>query len=197
MESKRLTSEILDAARRLLIQQGYESLSMRKIASEVGCKAATIYYYYKNKEAIVEALVEEGNRLHYRISKEIASKHTNPLLRFEALLWTSLEFGLNNPAYFEILYLLQKHTADEEEATNGHRVIPGQELGVQALREAANEGMIYVEDANIASATCFAMLNGTIVAVLRQHFFPDLNQELIKRDTIRRIMDSLKENPRS
>ena len=193
METKRLTSDILDAARRLLVQQGYESLSMRKIASEVGCKAATIYYYYKNKDAIVEALVEEGNRLHYRISKEIASKHTHPLLRFEALLWTSLEFGLNNPAYFEILYLLQRPQNGEDTDEPFYRIIPGQELGVQALREASKEGMIQIEDANIASATCFAMLNGIVVAVLRQHFFPELDMERIKKETIRRIMDSLKE----
>ena len=191
METKRLTEDILDAARRLLVQHGYDSLSMRKIAGEVGCKAATIYYYYKNKEAIVEALVEEGNRLHYRISKEIASKHTHPLLRFEALLWTSLEFGINNPAYFEILYLLQRNGVEDH--VEAHRVIPGQELGVQALREAASEGMVHIEDANIVCAACFAMLNGVIVGVLRHHFFPGLDLERIKRETIRRIMESLKE----
>jgi AcrR family transcriptional regulator len=189
METKRLTHDILDAARRLLLQQGYDSLSMLKIAAEVGCKAATLYYYYKNKEAIVEALIEDGNRLHYRISKEIASKHTSPLLRFEALLWTSLEFGINNPAYFEILYLLQQRNghAEESEEQTDYRVIPGQELGVQALRDAA------IENPSVVAATCFAMLNGVIVGLLRHHFYPELNLEQVKREAIRRIMESLKE----
>lgn len=189
METKPLTGEILDAARKLLLENGYDNLSMRKIASEVGCKAATIYYYYKNKEAIVEALIEEGNRLHYRISKEIANKHINPLLRFEALLWTSMEFGLNNPAYFEILYLL---TQRKRNGFDTHRIIPGQELGLQALREAAAANLIKTEDAGVTCATCFAMLNGVITSVLRTHFYPDLNLEAIKKETIRRIMDSLK-----
>lgn len=189
--TKPLTQDILDAARRLLVQKGYESLSMRKIAAEVGCKAATIYYYYKNKDAIVEALIEEGNRLHYHISKEIASKHTNPLLRFEALLWTSLEFGINNPAYFEILYLLQSHNKDGEADT--YRVIPGQELGVQALREAAEEKLAAIEQPSVVAATCFSMLNGVIIAVLRNHLYPSINLEQVKRETIRRIMCSLKD----
>ncbi len=189
METKPLTGEILDAARKLLVQNGYDSLSMRKIASEVGCKAATIYYYYKNKEAIVEALVEEGNRLHYRISKEIAKKHKNPLLRFEALLWTSLEFGINNPAYFEILYLLDSGT---QNGAKPHRIIPGQELGRQALREAYTHRLINNPDSGVACATSFAMLNGVITSVLRSHFYPDLRQEDIKKEAIRRIMDSLK-----
>lgn len=186
METKPLTGEILDAARKLLVQQGFDSMSMRKIAAEAGCKAATLYYYYKNKEAIVEALVEEGNRLHYRISKEIANKHTNPVLRFEALLWTSLEFGINNPAYFEILYLLSSEEGAE------HRIIPGQELGRQALREAASSGLLPIEDADVACATSFAMLNGIITGVLRSHFYPELQMEAIKKEAIRRIMDSLK-----
>lgn len=189
METKPLTGEILDAARKLLVQHGYDYLSMRKIAAEVGCKAATIYYYYKNKDAIVDALVEEGNRLHYRISKEIANKHQNPMLRFEALLWTSMEFGINNPAYFEILYLLQQEGGEGEVE---HRIIPGQELGRQALREASTAGMVNIGDPEIACATSFAMLNGVITSVLRGSFYPELSKEAIKKETIRRIMDSLK-----
>lgn len=188
METRSLNHDILDAARRLLLEEGYESLSMRKIAAEAGCKAATLYYYYKNKEAIVEALIEEGNRLHYRISREIASKHTNPLLRFEALLWTSLEFGINNPAYFEILHLLQAEgSGDRDSGKPDSRIIPGQELGVQALREAA------IEHPSTIAATCFAMLNGVIVGVLRHHFHPEIDVEQVKRETVRRIMASLKE----
>ena len=189
METKPLTGEILAAARKLLVQNGFEHLSMRKIAAEVGCKAATIYYYYKNKDAIVDALVEEGNRLHYRISREIAKKHENPMLRFEALLWTSMEFGINNPAYFEILYLLQQ---GDDKGEVIHRIIPGQELGRQALREAKNAGLINITDPEIACATSFAMLNGVITSVLRGSFYPELSQENIKKETIRRIMDSLK-----
>ncbi len=189
METKPLSGEILDAARKLLLQHGYESLSMRKIAAEVGCKAATIYYYYKNKEAIVEALIEEGNRLHYRISREIANKHQNPLLRFEALLWTSLEFGINNPAYFEILYLLGD---THQNGSTEHRIIPGQELGRQALREASTAGLIKSTDVDVTCATSFAMLNGIITSVLRSHFYPELNMEAIKKEAVRRIMDSLK-----
>ncbi len=189
METKPLTDEILEAARKLLLQKGLEYLSMRKIATEVGCKAATIYYYYKNKEAIVEALMEEGNRLHYIISKEIAKKHANPLLRFEALLWTTLEFGLNNPAYFELLHL---NSSAKSNASLEQRIIPAQELGRQALQEAKTTGLIQIQDPGITCATVFAMLNGVIDSLLRSHFYPELNREEIKKEAIQRIMDSLK-----
>lgn len=189
MEKQDIKENILDAARKLLLKHGYENLSMRKIAGEVGCKAATLYYYYRNKEEIIQELVDEGNRLHFRISKEIAQKQANPLLRFEALLWTTLEFGVNNPAYFEILYLLTGHELSE--AAN-RLSAPSQELGVDALRECVMQGLVTVDSPYITSASCFAMVNGLVVAILRNHFDPALNIETIKKETIRRIMDSLK-----
>ncbi len=102
-----------------------------------------------------------------------------------------MEFGINNPAYFEILYLLQPHNTEEDTST--YRVIPGQELGVQALREAAEEQLAAIEQPSIVAATCFSMLNGVIIAVLRNHLYPGINLEQVKRETIRRIMCSLKE----
>lgn len=50
---------ILESARKVLSQQGIKKLSLRKIAAETGCAAPSIYYYFKNKEAIVSGLWEE------------------------------------------------------------------------------------------------------------------------------------------
>ncbi len=192
MEQPEFKSAVLDASRRLLLEHGYEQVSMRKIAAEVGCKASTLYYYFKNKEEIVDALIDEGTRLHYRISKEIAKKHANPLLRFEALLWTSLEFGLNNRALFEILFMSPTVGSGGDGSVRLHRVIPGHELAVEALRECAAGGLAVVEDANIASATCFAMLNGVIYSLLHGQVHPSLSVDLVKRDAVKRIMTSLR-----
>ena len=153
MEQPEFKATVLDASRRLLLEQGFDHVSMRKIAAEVGCKASTLYYYFRNKEEIVEALVEEGIRLHYRISREIASKHANPMLRFEALLWTSLEFGLNNPALFEILVMAPGAGGDGP--ARGYPMMPGHDLAAEALRESAAQGLASVEDAGVTCAACF------------------------------------------
>ncbi len=54
--------DILDAARRLFVAQGYHGTSMRAIAREAGNRAvAGLYNHFPNKEAIFEALIEERN----------------------------------------------------------------------------------------------------------------------------------------
>ncbi|MEZ4703389.1 MAG: TetR/AcrR family transcriptional regulator [Rhodothermales bacterium] len=190
MEQPEFKSTVLDASRRLLLEQGFDHVSMRKIAAEAGCKASTLYYYFKNKEEIVAALVEEGTRLHYRIAKEIARKHANPLLRFEALLWTSLEFGLNNQAMFEILFMGPGAGGDGQAGL--HRAMPGYDLAAEALRECAAGGLATVEDAGLACATCFAMLNGVVYSLLYRQLPPTLSVDRVKRDAVKRIMASLK-----
>ncbi len=50
---------ILDCAIDLFAVKGYEAVSVRDIASEVGIKASSLYKHYENKEAILETIFEQ------------------------------------------------------------------------------------------------------------------------------------------
>lgn len=50
---------LLAAAQRVFAKAGLEGASMRAIAREAGCDASLIYYYFKNKEAVFSALLDE------------------------------------------------------------------------------------------------------------------------------------------
>lgn len=50
---------ILSTARSLLLQEGYEALNMRSIASVSGIGTGTVYNYFKAKDEIVVALMTE------------------------------------------------------------------------------------------------------------------------------------------
>src|SRR3954468_8526803 len=54
---------ILDAARELFVSEGYENVSMRKIADRIEYSPAAIYSYFPSKDEIFIALAEEGIRL--------------------------------------------------------------------------------------------------------------------------------------
>lgn len=54
-----LTREmIMDAARDLFVQKGYQHVSMRQIAKELNYSHGAIYYHFKNKAELFYALVE-------------------------------------------------------------------------------------------------------------------------------------------
>ena len=54
---------ILDAARELFVREGYENVSIRKIAERIEYSPAAIYGYFPSKDDIFFALAEEGFRL--------------------------------------------------------------------------------------------------------------------------------------
>ena len=51
---------VLEAAKKLFVQEGYEATSIRKIAKEIGFSPTTIYLYYRDKNDIAYALHQEG-----------------------------------------------------------------------------------------------------------------------------------------
>ena len=54
---------ILDAARELFVAEGYQNVSIRKIAERIEYSPAAIYGYFPSKDDIFFALAEEGFRL--------------------------------------------------------------------------------------------------------------------------------------
>lgn len=51
---------ILNAAAMLFRQKGYAGVSLRSIAAEVGIKAASIYYHFASKDAVVVEILDAG-----------------------------------------------------------------------------------------------------------------------------------------
>jgi len=62
-EKEQRKNEIIEAAERLFFSRSYEDVSMEEIAREVELNKATIYLYFKNKEALFAAVVLRGVRL--------------------------------------------------------------------------------------------------------------------------------------
>src|SRR5262245_62395544 len=57
---KLLRRAILDAAREAFVRDGYEGVSMRRLAERVGCSHANLYLHFEDKEALFFCLVEES-----------------------------------------------------------------------------------------------------------------------------------------
>lgn len=53
-------AEVLAAAARLFARRGFDGASMRDIAAEVGLRTSSIYYFFRSKEALFEAIYQQG-----------------------------------------------------------------------------------------------------------------------------------------
>jgi AcrR family transcriptional regulator len=59
-EKQQMRRQILDTAMDLFIENGYEEVSIRRIADHIEYSPATIYLYFQDKDDILFVLHEEG-----------------------------------------------------------------------------------------------------------------------------------------
>ena len=57
-QAERTRAAVLDTARRLFAERGFDGTSLQLIADTMGVRKANVYYYFRTKAAILEALLE-------------------------------------------------------------------------------------------------------------------------------------------
>ena len=98
-----LKPAILDAARQLCFADGVDGISARKIAAHVGCSATAIYLHYDNLDDVLHHLRMEGHALLARYFREAGGK--NPLERLVGMAHAYYRFGVEQPRYYELMFL--------------------------------------------------------------------------------------------
>ena len=99
---------ILDAARDLFVTEGYQNVSIRKVAERIEYSPAAIYGYFASKDDIFFALAEEGFRLLGDPSAEPRRARLEklpPLERVRANFLRMYEFSREHPQYFALIFL--------------------------------------------------------------------------------------------
>ncbi|MHC4837271.1 MAG: TetR/AcrR family transcriptional regulator [Planctomycetota bacterium] len=155
-----LRRAILDESRRLLLEQGYGHVSMRKVAAAVGCTATSIYLHFDSKDALIHALIEEGMDLLYADLEKAAATDGDVGARFEALCRAFLDFGLGNPEYYEIMFQLTPREMQRYPSEKYRRARRNLEFFASVLAEArAGESGF---DPLLASTVLWSQLHGAL-----------------------------------
>ena len=98
---------ILDAARELFVSEGYQNVSIRKVAERIEYSPAAIYSYFPSQDDIFFALAEEGFRLlgDPREAARLTRLPLDPLDRIRAFFWRLYEFSRDQPQYFALMFV--------------------------------------------------------------------------------------------
>ncbi len=98
--------KILDTALDIIIDEGFNNLSVRKIASRLGVTATTIYNYYTNKDELNLMIRMRGfEKLHSHLT-EGAGDIEDLETRFAAMIRAYVAFGRTYPSYYDIMFNL-------------------------------------------------------------------------------------------
>ncbi len=183
-----LRRTILDRTRRLLVEVGYNNVSMRKIARAVGCSATSIYLHFENKDALIHALIDEGMARLNEALQDGAAAHADPAERLEVLSRGYVHFGLDNPEYYEVMFMLHPERMARYPAEKYRRARRNLELFAEALSDGAEVEQFDVEDPAVAASVLWAALHGAVALLLARRvdvrFERDAFAEAIVRHAI-------------
>jgi len=175
---------ILDAARELFVNEGYQNVSIRKIAERIEYSPAALYGYFPSKDDIFFALAEEGFHLLHR-PIDHADPSEPPLDAVRRMLWHFYEFSVEQPQYFALMFVdrsvpsirrVYEHFAFARETKH--------EL-MSRLQRAIDEGTL---PKSVPPAVAFRLLVTALIGVatmrLSDRLSPGENADDIARDAL-------------
>jgi AcrR family transcriptional regulator len=124
---------ILDATQELLVDDGYEGFSMRRLAARCGYTAPSIYHHFGDKQGLLDAVVEERFQLILERLRQVRRRR-DPADTVRAMIGAFVQFGLENPDHYKLLDL--PRPADAPQPPSGERVRELIHLQLEDLDEA-------------------------------------------------------------
>jgi|GraSoiStandDraft_16_1057320.scaffolds.fasta_scaffold09362_2 AcrR family transcriptional regulator len=160
-EKKELRQEILDAARELFVRQGFENVSMRKIAEKIEYSPTTIYLYFQDKAALLDCICEETFARLVRKQTVLDQTVSDPLERLRRGLRAYIEFGLRHPNHYKVAFMMSEPFDDpnrcERSRAMGQKAFDHLRRG---LTHCAEQRLIEVDDVEATAQALWATIHG-------------------------------------
>ena len=103
-QKEEVRSKILATAWQMVKDDGWESLSIRKIADAIEYSVPVIYDHFENKEAILMEFAKEGFRLLSKKIQQAKGKNESPAEQLKAIADAYWDFAFKNKKYFQLMY---------------------------------------------------------------------------------------------
>ncbi len=162
-------AEILEAAERIFVAEGYEGATIRKIADDVGVSSTALYMHFRDKDEILHEICLGAMQALLQQNSEIAARPVDAVTRLRLMLEAYVAMGLEHPNAYRLVFCSNARpgTSPTQLATA--------EIGSQCyarysgvVREIAGEGRLRAGDADSVAQAAWAACHG-LVALMITH----------------------------
>ncbi|HTT23896.1 MAG TPA: TetR/AcrR family transcriptional regulator [Candidatus Sulfotelmatobacter sp.] len=158
--------KILDAARELFATEGYEGVSMRKVAEKIEYSPTAIYVHFSDKEELFRELCHQDYaRLAQIFQSSVIS--TDLIERLKQIGAIYIDFGIRYPNHYRFMFMTPhpRHDLDAvEREMMGNPEVDAYAFLKWAVQQALDAGCFCEEvtDAELVSQTLWAAVHGVI-----------------------------------
>jgi AcrR family transcriptional regulator len=103
-QKEEVRASILRAAWQLVEKEGWQALSIRKIAEAIEYSVPVIYDHFQNKEAILLEFTKRGFQLLNEELERAREQFSQPELQIEAMAYAYWRFAFANKEYYQLMY---------------------------------------------------------------------------------------------
>lgn len=161
-EKEEIRRKILDAARELFATEGYERVTMRRIAEAIEYSPTTIYLHFEDKDDLVRALCH-ADFGHLLQAMKLAPASTDPVEAIRQLGRAYVEFALRYPNQYRFMFMTP---VVKEEMPAGS---PGElSFGylLEAVKRAAAAGLLRPIEPVLAAQILWMSVHGPAAALI-------------------------------
>jgi AcrR family transcriptional regulator len=163
---------MLAASREIVLAEGIDALTIRRVAKAIGYCGGSIYSYFDSREAIAMELVHEGfERLGAFIA--LAQNVVDPVERLTAIGDAYLAFADQEPSWFRLIFMNQAKLSDELMAAaldrHGFKIYGFLVDAVRAMLKSSNVESV---DPQEIAQLCWSTIHGIASLRLTMPAFP-------------------------
>lgn len=184
-------AEILEAAERIFVADGYEGATIRKIADEVGVSSTALYMHFTDKGCILAEICEGAFRNLLASNSEIAQRPLDAVVRTRMMLDAYMCWGLEHPNAYQLVYCARNPAAVPlpEGAADLSRQCYDTFAGV--VREVAANGRLRTGDGRSAAQALWMACHGVVALMTSRPNFDWADREELMRVTLDGMLHGL------
>ena len=170
-QKEEIRKMILDASMKLFVEEGFEKVSIRKIADIIEYSPTTIYLYFKDKNEILFYLNQAGFIKLLELNASLMAIE-NPLLRLHKMGENYIKFGLEYPEYYDLMFILPAPMEKLVELNLGEwkNADLTREMLKAMVAECMAKGIIKNHDVTIVAMAFWGLVHGLVSLSIRRRF---------------------------
>ena len=165
-EKSETRDKILDAARELFVTEGYEGVSMRRVAEKIEYSPTAIYVYFADKNELFHELCRQDFARLQEVMQS-AEMPADPVERLRQIGRSYIQFGMRFPNHYVFMFMtphLPQEPDEEDREIMGNPEEDAYAMLKRAVQEAINARCFRdeVQDAELVSQSLWASVHGVI-----------------------------------
>ncbi|MFM1944370.1 MAG: hypothetical protein RI897_3352 [Verrucomicrobiota bacterium] len=193
-EKAELRTRILDAARELFFQNGYEAVTMREVARRIDYTATALYYHFPDKRSLLLELCQQDFQVLARSLKKLG-RSSDPVERLRQMGLAYVSFGHDHPQHYRLMFMTPEAHPCPAPQADPDQLPPDREAYSflrQAVEEAIETGRFQpdITDVDAVAQALWAGMHG-LVALHLTKAEDDWIQWRPAKKTVRLMVDLL------